>query len=489
MKKERKKHNVLLNVLLLSAIVIVAVVMRWQHIGTPLADFHSWRQADTAAVARNFQRDGIDLLRPRFDDISRIQSGQDNLEGYRMVEFPLYNAGMAILASIPGISIVMAGRLITILASIIVIVILYIFALEERGVIVAASAGILYATFPFFVFFSRVVLPESTALALTFLGLFFLYLNLYKQKRWVNILFYLLAAAFFAAGILVKPTVIFYALAFGWLFLRKYEWSIPKRWQVYLFFILSLIPFLLWRQHIAKYPQGIPVSDWLFTSVNTSPGGLQTIFFKPSFFRWIFYERINNIILGGYVTVFFVLGVIRKQKNYFLLSIIVSAFVFLFVFQGGNVQHEYYQTIILPALALGVGLGISFIAEYHTAFINPFATGATIIALSAFSYFISYYQVRGYYNYPTELVNISNIIKSVTAPGDRIITDTTGDTTLLFLSDRKGSPAPILDLKYFKENENYKYFVTQDKEVIARKKKEGTLKLKFENSKFAIFEL
>lgn len=463
--------------------------MRWQHIDTPLADFHSWRQADTAAVARNFQRDGIDLLLPRFDDISRIQSGQDNLEGYRMVEFPLYNAAIALLADTTGISIVLAGRLTSIFASIIIIVLLYLFALEERGVIAAVSASIIYAVFPFFVFFSRVVLPESTALAFTFLGLFFLYLNEYKQNKLSSVIFYVLAATFFALGILVKPTVIFYAFAYGWLFVRKYQWSVAKKPHVYLFFILAVLPFIWWRQHIANYPQGIPVSDWLFTSVNVSPGGLQSIFFKPSFFRWIFYERINNIILGGYATFFLLLGILRKPKSYFLVSIIFSAVAFLFVFQGGNVQHEYYQTIILPAVALGVGLGVSFIAEYHTAFVNPFASTAAILCIAAFSYFISYYHVRGYYNYPTELVNIANIIKSVTSPEDRIITDTTGDTTLLFLADRRGAPAPILELDYFKEKENYKYFVTQNKEVIEQKKREGKLTLKFENSKFAIFAL
>jgi hypothetical protein len=68
------------------------------------------------------------------------------------------------------------------------------------------------------------------------------------------------------------------------------------------------------------------------------------------------------------------------------------------------------------------------------------------------------------------------------------VTDTVGDTTLLYLADRRGSPAPYKDFKDFKKD-GYKYFITQNKDVIEAKKIEDIYPLKFENSKFAIFEL
>src|SRR5438477_4293779 len=71
-------------------IFLVAFSLRLYHVTYPIADWHSWRQVDTAAVARNFLRFGIDPLHPRYDDLSNIQSGKDNPMGYRMVEFPLY---------------------------------------------------------------------------------------------------------------------------------------------------------------------------------------------------------------------------------------------------------------------------------------------------------------------------------------------------------------------------------------------------------------
>ncbi len=51
---------------LLGFILIVGLVVRLYRINEPLADWHSWRQADTAAVTREYVKNGIDLLRPRY---------------------------------------------------------------------------------------------------------------------------------------------------------------------------------------------------------------------------------------------------------------------------------------------------------------------------------------------------------------------------------------------------------------------------------------
>ena len=90
-----KKPFTLTDAAIIGVILFVALILRLYKINTPLADLHSWRQADTAAVARNFVTDGIDLLHPRYDDLSGRESGRENPQGYRMVEFPLYNSLIA----------------------------------------------------------------------------------------------------------------------------------------------------------------------------------------------------------------------------------------------------------------------------------------------------------------------------------------------------------------------------------------------------------
>jgi len=468
-------------------ILIIAFVFRLYKINSPLADFHSWRQVDTAAVARNYVKNGIDLFHPVYDDLSNVQSGMDNPNGYRMVEFPIYNAIIAVLyKTFPIFSLEIWGRLTTIIFSLIIISIIYYLLFKESGRLAAIFGALTYSVLPFFVFFSRVILPETSAMAFSMMAIFFFYLNVdCKEKKVKSIITYLISSIFFACALLIKPTIIFYLLPVVFLFYRKYKLNLVKKLNFYLYFAITLIPLIYWRTYIKNFPEGIPVSDWLFTSVNTSQG-LKSIMFRPSFFRWIFFERINNIILGGYLTLFFVLGLIAKQKRYFIFSFIFSALAYIFVFQGGNLQHEYYQTLILPVLSLIMGLGISSIFEHKKNFISPFFVSILVFSVFVFSFYFSYYRVSDYYQYSQELVQEANIINSLTAPDDKIVTDRTGDTTLLYLANRRGAPAIFKDPMDLKKL-GYKYLITSNDGEIKTMK--ASFEIVFENEKFTLFHL
>src|SRR3989304_916456 len=111
-----KKFN--FGYILLSLILIAGFLVRFYKIENPIADWHSWRQADTSSVSRNFVRDGINMIYPKYDDISSIQTGIFNPEGYRMVEFPIYNALHAFLFKTIGrFNLETWGRLLTALIS------------------------------------------------------------------------------------------------------------------------------------------------------------------------------------------------------------------------------------------------------------------------------------------------------------------------------------------------------------------------------------
>ena len=143
------------DVFLLALVLFLGVVLRLYKINIPLADLHSWRQADTAAVARNFTKSGFDLLHPRYDDLSNVQSGMDNPEGYRMVEFPIYNAVFAKLYQIwPVFSLEVWGRIVSIFFSLIVMATIYYLTLKESSR-VAAFLPPLFTPCFLFLFFSR----------------------------------------------------------------------------------------------------------------------------------------------------------------------------------------------------------------------------------------------------------------------------------------------------------------------------------------------
>lgn len=77
--------------LLVGALLVLGFGVRLYKIDNPIADWHSWRQADTAAVTRNFVKYGVNPFLPRYDDLSDVSGYGFNLQGYRLVEFPLFN--------------------------------------------------------------------------------------------------------------------------------------------------------------------------------------------------------------------------------------------------------------------------------------------------------------------------------------------------------------------------------------------------------------
>ena len=148
----------------LVGIFVVAVGLRLYKVTAPVSDWHSFRQVDTASVARIFVTDGIDVLHPRYHDLSNIQSGKDNPHGYRMVEVPLYQAAATMLVRMmPFLSVDIALRIITIIASALTAVLLAVIASVLITPLAGISAGFLYAILPYSVFYGRVVLAEPLA--------------------------------------------------------------------------------------------------------------------------------------------------------------------------------------------------------------------------------------------------------------------------------------------------------------------------------------
>ncbi len=471
---------------LVSFILVLGIAVRLYNITAPLADYHSWRQVDTASTAKIFVEEGFNLLEPKYHDLSNTQSGLDNPNGYRMVEFPLYNAVFAFLyQQFNHFQIEFYGRLISILAYAVSAVIIFYLLNKELNFTTAVIGLLNFSFLPFMVFFTRVVLPEPTAMALGLTAVFFGYRFYKARTKRKALLFYTLSLICFAVAILVKPTAVFLGIILLYYFSRRYDIFVFTRPQFYLYFLLSIVPFILWRIHIAKYPEGIPASTWLLTSVQTSSGP-QQIFFKPAFFYWIIFERITNLILGGLLVFYFIYGII-KNNSWFVRIFLISMTAYLLVFQGGNVQHEYYQTLIFPAVSIITAAGFySFSKELK----NKTLSILIFIILFGFSIYFSFVKVKGYYRIPPDLVSYSKIIEKVTEPNSNIVTDRNGDTTLLYLSNRKGSAVLIEDINKLKQY-NYKYIVltNKDKKQELIDKYSQNLKEVFTSDELTILEI
>ena len=190
--------------IVLALILAVALTVRLYKIDRPLADWHSWRQADTAAVARNFIKDGFNPFIPRYDDMSSQANGLDNPNRYRFVEFPLYNLLIAAVWKLTGIQTVSA-RLTTVFITLVSTVFLYLVVRHFSSTKTAALASFFFATLPYNVFYSSTILP-APLMVTSLLALYFFFTKwLDDSKKW----FYLFLSIFFAnIAILTWPIAI-----------------------------------------------------------------------------------------------------------------------------------------------------------------------------------------------------------------------------------------------------------------------------------------
>lgn len=397
---------------LLIIIIISAFIIRLYRIDAPLADWHSWRQADTAAVARNFIKNGIDLLHPTYDDISSTQSGMDNPNGYRMVEFPIYNAIVAIFTQTNTFSLEIWGRLISILSSIGSLIFLYLIVKKHSDNLTALFAAFFFAFIPYNIFFSRTILPEPS-MTFCFLAAIYLFDR--------NLI--ILSAIFASLALLIKVTAIFFLLPIVYLI---YSRNLFKKLNTYIFFVITFVPILLWRLWIQNFPEGIPASSWLLNGGN--------IRFKGAFFRWIIAERMGKLILayGGFVL--FWLGIILKpiRKNIFFYTLLLSSVTYVVIFARGNVQHDYYQIPIIPSLAIFMALGARELWD---------RSKIILLCLVLMILGFGWYEIRGDFNinHP-EIVEAGKVVDQITPPNALVIAPYEGDTAFLYQTKRKGWP-------------------------------------------------
>src|SRR5688500_10772733 len=115
--------------LLIAFLLVVALTFRLYKITIPLADLNSWRQAESATMARHFVKDGFDLINPESATPSGPRKDTQNIFGRGI---PLYEATVAgIHTLIPALSIDTAGRATTIVFSLILLLAIYYIMLHE----------------------------------------------------------------------------------------------------------------------------------------------------------------------------------------------------------------------------------------------------------------------------------------------------------------------------------------------------------------------
>ena len=99
----------------------------------------------------------------------------------------------------------------------------------------------------------------------------------------------------------------------------------------------------------------------------------------------------------------------------------------------GNVQHDYYQILIIPAVALSLALGTTYLWKKSKVIL---ILSLITMFLISFDRIKPFYQVNHY-----EIVTVGKIVDETLPKDAKIVAPYNGDTAFLYQTNRKGWPA------------------------------------------------
>lgn len=437
-KLKKNKYTRYWPQVLLILFLVGGFAVRLYKINNPVADWHSWRQADTASVTRLYLQNGLDLLHPRYHDISRIQTGYFNPDGYRFVELPIFNVIHIVFHNLfSNVSLEVAGRLVSIVAALVTSFYLYKLTREYLGEIGGLTSAFLYLFLPYNIYFTRVILPDPLAVCFAVVGVYYFYLYTKSEKYWPLAI----SAVATSLGMLTKPHAIFISLPIIFMAYDKFGLKgMLKNKALYIALNVIVVPFLLWRiwMYQAGFVRGIAHFTWAFNG--------DGIRFKPAFWQWLFGERIGRLILGMWGTALVVLGVANFSKKYMTTYLLlVGAFLYMSIFATANVRHDYYQIFIIPAIVIAAAQGVVFLVNSKS------LKKYVVLPILGFTVFMTlgmgWYAIRDDYQINNPAIISAGEALDRLAPKDAlVIAPYNGDAAFLYQTNRFGWPMVTEDI-------------------------------------------
>jgi len=142
-----------------TAILVCSVLFHLKGITAPPFDYHYHRQTNTAAIARNYYRDGLHFFSPQID-------WEGPGRGRAATEFPLYMWLVGVFWGVFGLGDVW-GRVLSTAFSAATAIYLFEYLRDELGetkLLEAFAAALVFCCLPLEIYFGRTIQPEALAL-------------------------------------------------------------------------------------------------------------------------------------------------------------------------------------------------------------------------------------------------------------------------------------------------------------------------------------
>lgn len=415
-------------------ILVITLLVRVYHLFFPISGWHSWRQADTAAIARNFYDSGNSILYPQID-------WGGNTKGFVESEFHIYPYSISLLYHIFGVHDFF-GRMVSVLFSIFSVFGLYLIVRKAISEEVALWSAFIYAVLPLNIYFTRAFMPESSMLMCSIFGIYFFY-KWTEDNKYLN---YFLSIIFISLACLIKLPTLYIGLPLVFLAFQKYKWKMFINWKIILMVmaVFSLTGIWYYHAHQLFKMTGLTFSIW---NAGEDKWGMIDVLLKPSFYNELFIKGIGerHLTYAGFIIFIWGLFIKREYKfeklfDFYLIAVII----FFLIAPQANLAQEYYQLpFSIPASV--------FIAKVFSRYIKfgsikeVFMKNkpAVVIAMSGLVFIILLSFLRFSNFMKSEDINASIFkltqdLKNIVPKNDLIVTVSNGNPVFLYLSERKG---------------------------------------------------
>ena len=393
----------------------------------PVLGPHSWRQADTAAIARHFAEGGMAWWLPQID-----WAGAG--PGYVEAEFPLYPYALALLHRLLGVHDEL-GRLLSLLCSLATIWLLVRLGERLLGPGAGRWGGLIFALSPLAVYYGRSVQAESLLLLLAALCVERL-LSWRDSGRRRDLLISWLS---FCACALMK------VMPLLWLGLAVATWWVPgqslprnlRRPGLWLYGLSALALTAAWylHAHALGESSGLSFGFWAGDTnryrmaLLIGPRYVPELLLRLSL-RGLAIAGLPLLLIGAWQT--------RRQSGG--RGLLISAAAVLLagaMAPESSLVHEYYQLPLLLWLCPLAGAGLAWLVARGTG-ARRAAVGLLVVFSLCSLTILSLDYWRPERQQAADLLPLAAAIQASTPGQDRIVAVSGGDPTLLNLARRQG---------------------------------------------------
>lgn len=406
--------------------LLVALALRFVHVDGPILGVHSWRQADTAAIARNFHEHGYDFARPQVD-----WGGATS--GVVESELPVYPYAVALLYAAFGPHEAWA-RSLSILFSLLAIGFAHHLVRDHVDAATGRWTALLLAVLPLHAFFGRAVMPEPLLLCASSGGLW-AFSRWTRTGHWRD---YGLAAAGMGLAIALKPqTLVLGAplLFLAWLRFGRRTLTDPRLWG---FAALALAPAALWYPHARSLFHESALTfgiwdggKWANWELVTSGAYWERVLLVRIAHRHLTWPGVALLAVGACLRR-------RRPEEWLFEAWLAGLLVSLVVVGVGHYEHSYYQLPLVVPLAVLMAkaparlLRRPLLGDWRGA-----VTAALLVALAGFSAS----GLRELYDREDPATSsefrMAEVLRAASAPDERMVS-TRADPTLFYLAKRRG---------------------------------------------------